>query len=58
MCAVCCESSCPDLHYSGGSCRAELVLRDWAKGLRIVCCRVIMLVSYYGRSHLVVRLLT
>ena len=62
MCAVCCESSCLGvshlLHYSGGSCRAELVLRDWAKGLRTVRRRVIMLASYYGRSHLVVRLLT
>ena len=36
----------------------EIVLRDWAKGLRTVRRRVIMLVSYYGRSHLVVRLLT
>ena len=32
----------------------EFVLRDWAKGLRTVRCRVIMLVSY----GLVVRLLT
>jgi hypothetical protein len=36
----------------------EIVLRDWAKGLRKVCCRYIMLVNYDGRSHLVVRLLT
>ena len=33
----------------------EAVLRDWAKGLRTVRRRVIMLVSYHG---LVVRLLT
>ena len=28
----------------------EIALRDWAKGLRKVCCRVIMLVSYDGRT--------
>jgi hypothetical protein len=32
----------------------EIALRDWSKGLRTVRCRIIMLVSYYGRSHLVV----
>ena len=34
--------------HSGASRRAEIVLRDWAQGLRTVRCRVVMLVSDYG----------